>query len=69
MPCAMLQERRLLSVGDLCETEGTHMDDKKQQSEESQIEASVLRLREEFHQFLQECRDCRREIEAHWQLG
>ena len=52
-----------------CETEVTHMDDKKhQQSEESRIESSVQKRQEEFHQFLQECRDCRREIDAHWQF-
>jgi predicted amidophosphoribosyltransferase len=46
------------------------MDDKKQQqpSEESRIEASVLKLQEAFHQFIQECLDCRREMEAHWQF-
>ena len=46
------------------------MDDEKhqQQSEESRVESSLLKLHEEFHQFNQECLDCRREIEAHWQF-
>ena len=45
------------------------MDNKKQQqSEERRLETFVLKRQEEFHQFLQECRDCRREIEAHWQF-
>ena len=46
------------------------MDDKKQQqqSEESRMESSVLKLQEGFHQFIQECLDCRREIESHWQF-
>ena len=46
------------------------MDDEQQQpqSEERQEESTLLKLHEEFHQFMQECRDCRREIEAHWQF-
>jgi hypothetical protein len=40
----------------------------QQQSEESWEESALLKLQEEFHQFIQECRDCRREIESHWQL-
>ena len=41
---------------------------KQQQSEESRIETSVLKRQAAFHQFLQECRDCRRDIETHWQF-
>jgi predicted amidophosphoribosyltransferase len=46
------------------------MDDEKHQpqSEERREEAVLLKLQEEFHQFIQECRDCRREIESHWQF-
>ena len=40
----------------------------RQQIEQSQVEASLLKLREEFHQFIQECHDCQREIEPHWQF-
>ena len=44
---------------------GDTMDDKQQQpqSEERRGESTLLKLHEEFHQFMQECRDCRREIE------
>jgi Double zinc ribbon len=42
--------------------------DEEKQSEESREESALLKLQEEFHQFLHECRDCRREIEAHWQF-
>ena len=46
------------------------MDDEQQQqqSEESRGESALLKLQEEFHQFIQECLDCRREIEPHWQF-
>ena len=46
------------------------MDDEQQQlqSEESREESALLKLQEEFHQFLLECLECRREIEAHWQF-
>jgi rRNA maturation endonuclease Nob1 len=46
------------------------MDDEQQQppSEERRVESTLLKLHEEFHQFMQECRDCRREIEVHWQF-
>jgi predicted amidophosphoribosyltransferase len=46
------------------------MDDEQQrhQSEESREEASLLKLQEEFHQFIHECYECQREIEPHWQL-
>ena len=46
------------------------MDDAKQrqQSEQSRVESSLLKLHEEFHQFIQECLDCRREIASHWQF-
>src|SRR5438128_10571976 len=39
-----------------------------QQSEQSRMESALLKLQAEFHQLLQECRDCRREIEPHWQV-
>src|SRR6266851_6524637 len=44
------------------------MDDEqqRQQSEQSRVESSLLKLQEEFHQLLQECLDCRRELEPHW---
>ena len=46
------------------------MDDEKQrqQTEQNQVESSLLKLREEFQQLIQECHDCRREIEPHWQF-
>jgi hypothetical protein len=46
------------------------MDSEQQQpqSEERRGESTLLKLHEEFHQFMQECRDCRREIEGHWQF-
>ena len=46
------------------------MDEEKQQqqSEESREESALLKLQEAFHQFIQECCDCRREIEGHWQF-
>jgi predicted amidophosphoribosyltransferase len=46
------------------------MDDEQHQppSEECRGESTLLKLQEEFHQFMQECRDCRREIEGHWQF-
>jgi hypothetical protein len=46
------------------------MDDEHHQppSEERRWESTLLKLHEEFHQFMQECRDCRREIEGHWQF-
>ena len=37
-------------------------------SEESREEAALLKLQEEFRHFVHECRDCRRELEAHWQF-
>ena len=40
----------------------------RQQTEQSQVESTLLKLREEFHQFIQECHDCQREIEPHWQV-
>ena len=40
----------------------------QQPSEESREESALLKLQEEFHQFIQECRDCRREIASHWQF-
>jgi predicted amidophosphoribosyltransferase len=46
------------------------MDDKKQrqQAEQSRMESALLNLHAEFHQLLQECLDCRREIAPHWQF-
>jgi hypothetical protein len=46
------------------------MDDEQHQhqSEESREAAALLKLQEAFHQFVHECRNCRREIEAHWQF-
>jgi predicted amidophosphoribosyltransferase len=46
------------------------MDEEHQQppSDESREESALLKLQEAFHQFNQECLDCRREIEAHWQF-
>ncbi len=43
------------------------MDNEQQQpqSDERWGESTLLKLHEEFHQFMQECRDCRREIEGH----
>lgn len=40
----------------------------RQRSEQSQVERALLTLQEEFHQLIQECRDCRREIAPHWQF-
>ncbi len=40
----------------------------RQQTEQSQVESALLKLREEFQQFIQECHDCQREIEPHWQF-
>jgi predicted amidophosphoribosyltransferase len=46
------------------------MDEEKHQpqSEESREESALLKLQEEFHHFIHECLDCRREIESHWQF-
>ena len=46
------------------------MDDELQQlqAEERRGESALLKRHEAFHQFMQECRDCRREIAAHWQF-
>ncbi len=46
------------------------MDDEKhrQQSEQSRLESALLKLHEEFHQLIQECHECQREIEPHWQV-
>ena len=41
-------------------------DTPRQQPEQSDA-AAILKLREELHQLAQECRDCRSEIEPHWQ--
>jgi len=34
----------------------------------SEQEATLLKQREAFHQFIQECRDCQQDIEPHWQF-
>jgi hypothetical protein len=39
-----------------------------QPSAQSQQESALLKLQQEFHQLLQECLDCRREIAPHWQF-
>ncbi len=46
------------------------MDDEqqRQQSEQSRVESSLLKLHEELHQLIQECLECRREIASHWQF-
>ena len=46
------------------------MDNEKrqQQSEKHWGEAALLKLHEEFHQFIQECQECQREIAPHWQV-
>jgi len=46
------------------------MDDEKQRqwSEQSRVECSLLKLQEEFHQLMQACLECRREIEPYWQF-
>jgi predicted amidophosphoribosyltransferase len=46
------------------------MDDEqhRQQSAQSRLESSLLKLQEEFHQLIHECHECQREIEPHWQV-
>jgi predicted amidophosphoribosyltransferase len=46
------------------------MDEKQpqQQSEESREAFALLKLQEEFHQFLHECQECQRDIAPHWQV-
>jgi predicted amidophosphoribosyltransferase len=46
------------------------MDDEqqRQQTEQNQVESILLKLHEEFQQFIQECHDCQREIAPHWQF-
>ena len=48
---------------------GSTMDDAPHQlqAEEQREEATLLKLREAFHQCMHECRACRREIAGHWQ--
>src|SRR5438552_6992453 len=48
----------------------TTMDDEQHQqpSEESRGESALLKLQEEFHHFIHECHECRREIASHWQF-
>ena len=40
----------------------------RQQSAQRQVESSVRKRQEEFHQFLHECQECQREIAPHWQV-
>ena len=40
----------------------------RQQPEQSEVEAAILKRHEELQQLIQECGDCRREIEPHWQF-
>jgi predicted amidophosphoribosyltransferase len=40
----------------------------EQPCEESRLDASMLQLHEEFHQFMHECQACQREIAPHWQV-
>ena len=46
------------------------MDEEQPQpsSEESREEAALLKLQEEFRHLVHECRECRSELEAHWQF-
>ena len=43
-------------------------ENQRQQPEQSEVEATILKRHEELQQLIQECRDCRSEIEAHWQF-
>ena len=43
-------------------------ENQQQQFEKCWEEATLLKLHEEFHQFIQECLDCHREIASHWQF-
>jgi predicted amidophosphoribosyltransferase len=40
----------------------------RQQAEQRQVESAVLKLQEEFHQFLHECHECQGELAPHWQV-
>ena len=66
--------RRTYNAGDKRQTPRENsrdtMDEEHQQpqSDESQEESALLKLQEAFHQFIQECIDCRREIASHWQF-
>jgi rRNA maturation endonuclease Nob1 len=40
----------------------------RQHAEQSQVDSSLLKLREEFQEFMRACHDCQREIEPHWQF-
>ena len=40
----------------------------RQHTEQNQVESRLLKLHEEFQQFIQECHDCQREIAPHWQF-
>ncbi len=40
----------------------------RQPSEQSRAESALLQLYEEWHQLVQACLVCRREIAPHWQL-
>ena len=40
----------------------------EQPGEERRLDSSMLKLHEEFHQFIHECQACQREIAPHWQV-
>ena len=40
-------------------------EERRQQPEQSDVESSLLKLHEEFHRFIQECRVCQRKLEPH----
>ena len=40
----------------------------RQQAEQRRVESVVLKLQEEFHQFIHECQERQREIAPHWQV-
>ena len=40
----------------------------EQSGEERRLDSSILKLHEEFHQFIHECQACQREIAPHWQV-
>jgi len=44
------------------------MDEEKTTQSEEAGGVRTLEAQEEFHQFIHECRDCRREIASHWQF-
>jgi predicted amidophosphoribosyltransferase len=40
----------------------------RQQPEQAEVESALLKRHAELHQLIQECQDCQREIESHWQF-